>query len=217
MTEFTAMKGKVADPPKRPTRFRIPERPAMPDAVVDWLESRLRGTRCFLEYGAGGSTRLAASLGVPRIVSVESDLAFAKAVRKLVVNSGSDSILDMLVANIGNTGDWGSPVDFSEFRRWPEYSLGVWDFMRKKKLMPELILIDGRFRMGCFLASLMDAVPGTVILFDDYGDRPEFYGQAEAYLKPVEVVDRSAVFEVPDLLPRPKIARALARYVSHPE
>jgi len=40
----------------------------------------LTASQCYLEYGSGGSTRLAASLDVPIIYSVESDQAFLNAV-----------------------------------------------------------------------------------------------------------------------------------------
>ena len=38
----------------------------------------------------------------------------------------------------------------------------------ENKLVPDLILIDGRFRVCCFLSSLKYGNVGTKILFDDY-------------------------------------------------
>jgi hypothetical protein len=195
----------------------IPERPFMPAAVVSWLEARLRETQCFLEYGAGGSTRLAASLGVPRIISVESDRAFALAVKRAVAHSGSASILNLVHADIGPTKEWGYPADFRTLRRWPNYALGAWDYLRQKDMSPDLVLIDGRFRLGCFLISLLEARPGTVIAFDDYVPRREFYGAVERFVRPSEVIDRCAIFHVPKSLPERAVARALARYVSLPD
>lgn len=189
----------------------------MPDAVVDWLEARLKQSRCFLEYGSGGSTRLAGVLNVPRIVSVESDRNFARAVRVAVKKSGSKSVHTTIVPNIGKTKAWGYPVGFEAFRLWPNYALRAWEFIREKNLSPDLVLIDGRFRVGCFLASLMEARPGTAILFDDYVPRQDVYGLVERYLAPSELIDRSAAFVVPESIPLRDIARALARFISVPK
>jgi hypothetical protein len=58
-------------------------------------------------------------------------------------------------------------------------------------------MIDGRFRVACFLTSLIYAQPQTVILFDDYEDRP-VYHVVEKHLKPVLMAGRMAKFIVPD-------------------
>ena len=62
----------------------VPSRPHMPPEVVALLEGELKKASCFLEYGSGGSTVLAASLEVPRIVSVETNREVARAVRSVV-------------------------------------------------------------------------------------------------------------------------------------
>jgi hypothetical protein len=43
---------------------------------------------------------------------------------------------------------------------------------RRGAVKPDLVLIDGRFRLACFLHPLLAAAPGTPILFDDYTNRP---------------------------------------------
>jgi hypothetical protein len=189
----------------------------MPEPVASWLEARLREAKCFLEYGSGGSTLLAASLGVPVIVSVESDPVFGSSVVAAVESSGSKSQLKLISANIGPTRKWGFPATFQEYRRWPDYALQPWDHVRENGLSPDLVLIDGRFRVGCFFATLLDAAPGTAILFDDYLLRTEVYGYVEAILPPSEIIEGAAVFVVPKARRQLEIARALARYIMNPE
>lgn len=195
----------------------VAEKPHMPDAVVAWLDAQLRETQCFLEYGSGGSTRLAASLNVPRIVSVESDVAYIDAVRDAVTGMQTVSACVMIHANLGETQNWGYPRDFARFRRWPNYTLSAWDYLRKHDLSPDLILIDGRFRVACLLAALLEARPGTPILFDDYDDRKKLYGAVERILSPTRLIDRSAIFTVPETLDLPVVARALARFINIPD
>lgn len=208
------MAKKALSPPLAPI---VPDRPHMPEAVVSWLEAQLRRSRCFLEFGSGGSTRLAASLNVPEIVTIESDPTFMDAVRAALEKDQTASNCALIYADVGQTQQWGYPLNFAGFRRWPNYALGAWDYLRENRLSPDLILIDGRFRVGCFLVSLLDARPGTKILFDDYDDRKEVYGSVEKFVTPTRLLDRSAVFTVPEKLPRQAVARALARYISIPD
>ena len=188
----------------------------MPVQISGWLEAKFQEIHCFLEYGSGGSTRLAAAVGVPHIVSVESDGAYAEAVRKAVAASNTKSQCKVIHADIGRTKEWGYPVGLDAINRWPNYSLVPWDFIRLNPPSPDLILIDGRFRVSCFLASLLEARPGAEILFDDYRDRRARYGHVERFLSPTEHVDRAAIFVVPEKRPIRAIARALARFAIIP-
>ena len=176
----------------------ISPQPPMPEPIVDWLKAQLQGSRCFLEFGAGASTRLAASLNVPEIVSVESDLAFGRSVARAVKRSPSSSHHQMVLVDLGPTKDWGFPRYYRALRRWPEYSLRIWEHLRQEKLSPDLVLVDGRFRVACFLAALAYARAGTHILFDDYTTRPEKYAIVERHLAYDRLIDRAAVFTVPE-------------------
>jgi hypothetical protein len=65
--------------------------------------------------------------------------------------------------------------------------------MLSSNQQPDLILIDGRFHIACFLASILLAKPGTIILFDDYFDRPNYH-VVEKYIKPSAKAGRMAEF-----------------------
>lgn len=67
---------------------------------------------------------------------------------------------------------------------------------------PDLVLIDGRFRVACLLTALLKAKAGTVILFDDYLNRRELYGRVEDLLLMRKQIGRMAEFVVPDVLDR---------------
>jgi len=77
---------------------------------------------------------------------------------------------------------------------------------------PDLVLIDGRFRVACFLHSLLAAEPGTPILFDDYSNRPHYHLVEESY--PIEQTEgRQALFRVPAELDREVIGRELEGFL----
>jgi hypothetical protein len=67
--------------------------------------------------------------------------------------------------------------------------------MWQEKISPDLVLIDGRFRVFCFLTSVKFAPVGTKILFDDYINRP-FYHVVEEFCERIDTCGRQALFEV---------------------
>lgn len=191
-------------PPPAPLPVRkwraedISRSPHMEAEGLAVLREQLSACRSYLEYGAGGSTVLAAAMGVGSILSVESDSGFLDAVREAARGEpGADAIVAHPV-DVGPTADWGNPVDPSCARRWPDYPGSVWQRIASGEVeSPDLVLIDGRFRVACFLATAMRARPGTVILFDDYVDR-EHYHVVEKWLKPASHAGRMGRFVVPE-------------------
>ena len=80
-----------------------------------------------------------------------------------------------------------------------------------KRVRPDVVLVDGRFRLACFFTSLLKARSGASVIFDDYSDRPEYH-IAEEFIKPAERFGRQARFVVPDVLPREAIASLLDKF-----
>ncbi|KEQ54369.1 hypothetical protein [Sphingobium chlorophenolicum] len=171
----------------------IPRRPHMEPEGLDKFTERLRNARSYLEYGAGGSTVLAAEMGIERIMSVDSDRGFLKAVKLAACGSEGDNRLTEHFVDIGPTAEWGNPTDQSCSSRWPAYPSTVWRRYLDKQEHPDLVLIKGRFRVACFLTTLIMARSGTTILFDDYFDRPQYH-LVEKYLTPVSRAGRMAEF-----------------------
>jgi hypothetical protein len=100
---------------------------------------------------------------------------------------------------------------------WPDYAIAVWDKIDEQNISPDLIVIDGRFRVACFLASLLRAEAGTTILFDDYVGREKRYAIVEKFLTPARVTSRMAIFVVPKQLDARSIAMELAKRCQNPE
>lgn len=175
------------------------------------LETRLAEATCLLEYGAGGSSMTAVRLQVPTIISVESDADFLAATAAAVRASATRTALIGHHADIGPTRDWGNPADRSKTHLWPRYCSEIWARIARERLpQPDLVLIDGRFRVACLLATLLMGQPGTRILFDDYFDRPAYH-RVEAWAMPITRAGRMAEFIVPDVpADRGMIAELLA-------
>lgn len=175
----------------------LPDRPFMPEEEIATLQRHLDGCEIYLEYGCGGSTLFAGGLGVPSIYSVESDPQWMARIqtgfkRRFGAKSGK---LLTIYADLGPTGEWGYPNDSSHASKWPDYALAPWRLLAQHQQSPGVVLIDGRFRVACFLTTLISAAPGTVILFDDYLNRPQYHVVEQHCLR-IATYGRLAVFRV---------------------
>lgn len=177
------------------------------------FESNLGGVVTFLEYGCGGSTLLALERGVRNVISVDSDLGWVERVRIRARTVGA--ILHLSHCDIGPVGEWGYPVGWSRTKAFYQYSTLPWQVARQHNLVPELVLIDGRFRVSSFLYTLVAAREGTPILFDDYRDRPEYH-VVEKFCDVSEMHGRMAVFKASRVQALAEFSEALMKFSVDP-
>lgn len=190
----------------------IPDEPFMSAAAVHRVEELLTTARCYLEYGTGGTTVVAARRGVPRMYCIESDPSWLAAVARKIEDAPRRDHYALVHADIGVTGDWGFPVGYQLGTHWSDYALAVWDRILADGSSPDLVLVDGRFRVACFAATVAHAAPGTRILFDDYGVR-DYYHVAAEVLDPSALHGTTAEFVVPPDVSRDRAWQLLARHV----
>lgn len=169
----------------------------LPEREADLVRESYSKAKCVLEYGSGGSTHLAMQLKVPHVFSVESDLKWAQELDKALKAEFPSQHCVVHHVDIGKTVKWGRPANNSGFTRYHRYPTDVWD--REDFVYPDVVLIDGRFRVACFLTVMLRAKNPVTVLFDDYIDREEYHW-IEDHVSPVDLVGRMARFEI---LPRP--------------
>lgn len=172
-----------------------------PSEVAAFVTAEYQAAATILEYGTGGSTVLASELPGKKIFAVESDPKWLCALNSYIATSDCKSLPITWYADIGATGAWGNPVDETGWAKYPGYAVSVWDQSFFEQ--PDVVLIDGRFRVGCFLATAFKTERRVRVLFDDYKER-KGYHTVERLLKPTSFVDRMAVFEVEPGLIKPK-------------
>ena len=187
--------------------------PFMEPAGLRALRDQLRSATCFLEYGAGGSTLFSMEMGVPSTVSVESDAAFLAMIEGEIADLRSPAVAwSGLHADIGPTRKWGYPVGDATAAMGLTYALIPWQTELLNS--PDVVLVDGRFRAACCLATTLHAKPGTRILFDDYAARP-YYTVVEAHLGAPTMFDSLALFTVPaSAIDRVRLERDLAEFAA---
>lgn len=181
----------------------------MPEAEAEALRTAYAAAGVILEYGSGGSTVLAAGMAGKTVFSVENDPDWLARMEAWFRDNPPVSDLRLHRADTGPVGKWGMPKGTKAFRSWHGYPLSVWD--RADFLHPDVVLVDGRFRVACLLVTAFRISRPVTVLFDDYGPRPDYHG-VEALVKPAGRIGRMALF---DLTPQPFPADRLGWFLPY--
>ena len=145
----------------------------LPPDEADALRAAYAAARVILEYGSGGSTLVAGENPSVTIFSVESDANWVAMMQRWFEASPAKGKVVLHHADIGETKAWGMPANNRRVARWPGYPNSVWD--RPDFLQPDTVLIDGRFRLACFLTVLLRTTRPVKVLWDDYSDRTAYH------------------------------------------
>jgi hypothetical protein len=173
------------------------------------------GRRRYAEFGVGGSTILAARQGFDTLVGVESDAAWAKLVREneALAPAVAEGRATILHANIGEVGAWGSPVDRNAVRPWPNYIARMWEEWDRRQSFPDLVLVDGRFRVACCLSVALLAAahrgrhPAPLVILHDVGEERPNYNRVLDFYHVEEAVGTLRVMS-PRVLRSPEVILA---------
>jgi hypothetical protein len=164
----------------------------LPPEEAAALRLAYQAAQVILEYGTGGSTVLAGQLPGRRVFAVESSAPWLARMEGWFAANPPAAQVTLHHGNIGKTKDWGFPVDNRVVGRWSAYPLSVWD--RPDFQHPDVVLIDGRFRLACALTVLFRISRPVVVLMDDYVDRPG-YKKIETLTGVPDMAGRMAQFQ----------------------
>ena len=148
----------------------------------DFFKYELNKSKFYLEYGSGSSTLLAHKLN-KNFLTVEGDNNFYKYMKKKIK---SDKIL---LKSLGIVKDFSIPInskfdydlkeiDNKQKIRVKNYCNEVLEDLEKKKIIPDLILVDGRYRTltGIYIYNFFkNKNVKFKIIFDDYIDRKHYH------------------------------------------
>jgi len=150
-----------------------------------FTEDYLKSISNYAEIGSGQSTVFVYRYGIKNIRSVDSDINWINRVRELCEDTKRINITHV---DFGPLGKYGRPLNYSKINNLSKYSNSIFD-----NYNPDLILIDGRFRVYCFLNALLKSEIGTKIIFDDYNNRPHYH-VVESIIEVNETRGRQALF-----------------------
>ncbi len=144
----------------------------------------------YAEYGCGSSTIWVSQNTECIILTVDSSKAWLD---KVKTSCRDLSLVRLHWADLGETGYWGRPINYDKSDTFDDYTDWIW----RQEVSPDVVLLDGRFRVCCFLTSLLHARAGTLIFFDDYVKK-KHYHIVERFLAPIGFCGRQAIFCVPE-------------------
>ena len=183
---FSKLKLRKKIEPIECAAFKTNEESRLFNGSDSLFKRHVSGIASYGEYGVGLSTKWVLRETSATIFSVDTDQRW---IDKVQLETGQNSRLDACYCDVGPVENWGWPVDYKNRDKFVRYTTAWWN----NGVRPDVVLIDGRFRVCCFLTSLKFTKIGSKIIFDDYFDRPQYH-LVEEFLKPVERCGRQAMF-----------------------
>jgi hypothetical protein len=151
------------------------------------------GCRRYFEFGIGGSTLLALRSGAEVAVAADSDQQWVEAARTHpelapMVAAGQ---VRLVHADIGPVTDWGRPARNTDRALWPRYLARPWAEWEALGVLPDLVYVDGRFRVACCLSVLLafaDRDEAPQVMMHDIGPERPYYNAVFEFFETVESV-----------------------------
>tara|TARA_Y200000002_G_scaffold368961_1_gene362577 strand:- start:1104 stop:1745 length:642 start_codon:yes stop_codon:yes gene_type:complete len=158
------------------------------DGNDNLYKEHIKKCRIYGEYGVGKTTNWVLRNTNCKIVCVDSSSQWINLVKGKISDSDMKRV-KFKWYDLGEIGEWGNPLSYYKHQNIAKYIDSIWT----ENIKPDLVLIDGRFRIACFLKCLLESEKNTKIIFDDYTNR-KIYHVVEQIIKPSEIYKRQALF-----------------------
>lgn len=158
------------------------------DGNDNLYKEHIKKCRIYGEYGVGKTTNWVLRNTNCKIVCVDSSSQWINLVKGKISDSDMKRV-KFKWYDLGEIGEWGNPLSYYKHQNIAKYIDSIWT----ENIKPDLVLIDGRFRIACFLKCLLESEKNTKIIFDDYTNR-KIYHVVEQIIKPSEIYKRQAFF-----------------------
>jgi len=189
--------------------------PWMTESELHLFRETLTKAEAYIEYGIGGSTVFAAGFeNLKCMKSFESADEWIQKVSQNPVLSAALKAgrLELTHRDLGPVKMYGYPLyeNKEKFRRFSDPPVGTCaDHVRR------VVLVDGRFRVACFLKMLACMNPEqaamTQLLMHDYIPERAYYRAVEEFADIIEKRDKLALFEMKFDVNRTALEEAILR------
>lgn len=177
---------------------------SMSPPEIGKFKEYLRESTNVFEFGCGGSTVLISHLkNIKTLHSVDSDLNWINKVKEEV----KENVVFHFV-NIGELTAWGHPKDESQKSKWPKYSNVLKDL---PDYFPDLVFVDGRFRVACALKSIEKMKKESYLIVHDYHPSRN-YSVIEKWFNKIDSVDTLRVFKKKENIDTQEVQKILKQY-----
>ena len=184
--------------------------------TAQFLKQKILNSKKFLEFGTGKTTILASKANIDHY-SIESDKSFYFYMKK-------KNIKNILFYSLGFVSFYSYPLFknniYKKFYKEKAkiYASKIFERLNKDLFFPDLILVDGRFRVLCmlniFLFLKSNNLNNTCVILDDFKDRP-YYNEINSFFK-INLKGRLAICYVKDRISLENIKILIEKYSSDP-
>lgn len=148
----------------------------MPDDQIKYYKQVISTCNNYMEFGSGGSTVYASENIKGKGLSFESDYEWYNNVKNIVKNNNYQLIYIDIESEKNN---WGYPGKKCNVDKQMLYSTKFKEYI--SDLNPDVILIDGRYRVSCALQIHSFISDNCRVLFDDFLNRSHYHVVLEYY------------------------------------
>lgn len=152
---------------------------------TDFFRALIAGKVSYAEYGIGTATEIACTSPLTNIISVANDRLLAEqffSANHILPGQFPNNRVTLLVVDLGPAGGTGIPLDGSRASSWSQYV----DAPFSQKIVPDIVLINGPFKVACMLRTVLDAPEADVVVKCDDFSR---FNLIEPFLTTVEQCD----------------------------
>jgi len=185
----------------------------MSDNECALFKSVLKCAQSYLEFGSGGSTFVAVALAKESVISIDGSSVWLEKVRQACEFEAGFSRLALVHVDIGPTAEWGYPSDSGTRERWPNYHRDIW--ARRASSDADVYMVDGRFRVACFVQILLHSRRDALIMIHDFDFRSEYHVVRDV-AREIAVADSLSVFRRRDDRNETHMREILAAYEYDP-
>ena len=172
----------------------------------------LKNCKKYFEYGCGGSTLLASKLNnIENIECVDNIKEVIEFIQKNYINKriNSNTLNINYIDTNGDKNNWGRPLPNLPIKNYELYQSAI----KRCVFKPDLILIDGRFRVSCAINCLSVMTDDTILLIHDYTHRKEYHVLEDFFVK-LETIYSLNVFKKKSGLQLINIKNILEKYTN---
>lgn len=161
---------------------------------MDLISKYIKLAKNYFEFGSGRSTYEAAQYNnLLNIVSVESDNVWINAlsVFDIIKNRINSNTLTFNYVDINvKPNSYGYPANNSKKANWVNYSSAILAI----NFVPDLILVDGRFRVASTLNSWKKMDQNSILIIRNYTNRKQYH-VIEEFFNKIETIGTSQIFK----------------------
>jgi protein O-GlcNAc transferase len=166
----------------------------MNEKEIEFLLETTKSINTYFEYGCGGSTVFVYDNSSAKVRTIDTDRKWLDKVEKIIQDEKRFKFEHI---DLGPTHSYGYPTDEARKNLWPTYSQAI----NNAEDIPEVVLIDGRFRIACALATIKyskDMGVDPIVLIHDAKRYLSELTLEKKYFSIVKSVDSLCMLKISD-------------------